>query len=72
MARTLKKTLKLSVSEIIRPQRLRVRLVPKSREGDSLTMSLTEITPQMGKRFAPDPGRASNALRSALHLGIDV
>lgn len=54
------------------PDNIRVRLVPKSREGDSITVNLSELTPQMAKRFAPDPGRTSDALRSALNLGMDV
>jgi serine protease AprX len=50
--------------------RIRVRLVPKTRGGESITMDMGEITPQLAKRFAPDPDRASEALRPALSMGI--
>ncbi len=49
---------------------IRVRLVPKTRGGESITMDLSEITPQLAKRFAPDPDRASEALRPALNMGM--
>ena len=54
------------------PDNIRVRLVPESHEGDWITVNLSELTPQMAKRFAPDLGRTSDALRSALNLGMDV
>jgi serine protease AprX len=53
-------------------EHVRVRLVPKTREGESITMTLSEITPQLAKEFAPDPGRASEALRPALNLGMQA
>jgi len=49
---------------------VRVRLVPKTREGESIAMNLSAITPQMAKRFAPDPDRTSAALRPALNMGL--
>jgi hypothetical protein len=54
------------------PEHVRVRLVPKTREGESITMTLSEITPQLAKQFAPDPGRASEALRPAINLGMEA
>lgn len=53
-------------------EQIRVRLVPKTRRGDSITATLADITPPMAKTFAPDPGRAVEALRPALHLGMDA
>ena len=52
------------------PDYIRVRLVPKTSRGESITMDLSEITPQKAKLFAPDPERASDALRPALNMGI--
>ena len=49
---------------------IRVRLVPKTPSGESITMDMGEITPQLAKRFAPDPKRAAAALRPALNMGI--
>lgn len=51
---------------------VRVRLVPKSKGGESISVNLAEITPQMAKRFAPDPDRASFALQPAFNLGIEA
>jgi serine protease AprX len=51
---------------------IRVRLVPKTREGESVTMNLAEMTPQLAKRYAPDPGRAEKAHRLAANIGIDA
>ena len=51
---------------------VRVRLVPKSRHGDSLTLNLAEITPATAKHFAPDPARAGDAERVALNLGMQA
>jgi hypothetical protein len=54
------------------PEHVRVRLVPKTRRGESITMTLSEITPQQAKELAPDPGRAAEALRPALNLGMEA
>ncbi len=35
-------------------------------------MDMREFTPQLAKRFAPDPARASEALRPALNMGISA
>jgi subtilisin family serine protease len=35
-------------------------------------MNLSDITPQMAKQYAPDPDRASDALRSAFNAGLEV
>ncbi len=49
---------------------VRVRLVPKTESGESITGDMGEITPQLAKRFAPDRGRALAALRPALNMGV--
>ena len=54
------------------PDTIRVRLVPKTKESRSITMELAEITPGTAKTFAPDPGRAGDAKRAALALGLDA
>lgn len=51
---------------------VRVRLVPKTREGESITVDLSEITPRIAKRYSPDPDRAVDAIRPALNMGIDA
>ena len=51
---------------------VRVRLVPKSRDGQSITVNLAEITPATAKRFSPDPERASYAEHAALNLGMEA
>lgn len=50
--------------------RIRVRMVPKTKEAASITVDLSEITPQTAKLFAPDRGRAATALRASFGLGI--
>ena len=51
--------------------RVRVRMVPKTKENASITIDLQEITPQTAKLFAPDADRAVSALRSAFNLGME-
>jgi hypothetical protein len=45
-------------------------MVPKTKEGESITMDLREITPLFAKRFAPDGERATEALRKSFHMGL--
>lgn len=52
--------------------RIRVRLVPKSSQGESLTMHLDELSPRTAKRFASDAGRAHDALRGMLNMSREV
>ena len=49
---------------------IQVRLVPKNKEGESITMHFGEMTPQVAKQYAPDPGRASEACRPTANMGI--
>ncbi|MFC2155595.1 S8 family serine peptidase [Acidobacteriota bacterium] len=51
-------------------EQIRVRLVPKTREGDSIAKDLAEIPPLITKRFLPDVKRTAEALRKSLHIGI--
>ncbi len=51
-------------------QEIRVRLVPKSRDGESITHDLRDITPSMAKRYKPDPGRATEAFGASINLGL--
>jgi len=51
--------------------RVRVRMVPKTKDSASITVDLGEITPNTAKLFAPDPGRAATALRGAFSLGME-
>lgn len=52
------------------PDTIRVRLVPKTRDGRSITVDMSEMSPGTAKSFAPDPGRAAEAKRAALDLGL--
>lgn len=52
--------------------RVRVRFIPKTKDAESITMDLMEITPQNAKRFSPDPNRASEALKSAFSMGLEA
>lgn len=49
---------------------IHVRLVPKTRQAESIVEDLREITPRVAKRFSPDPARAADALRSCSRLGM--
>lgn len=51
---------------------VRVRLVPKARMGERPPDTLLEISPRVAKNFAADPGRAREAFRTALSLGMEV
>lgn len=53
-------------------EHIRVRLVPKTREGESITMDLREIVPMYAKRFAPDARRTTEAMRKSFHLGLSA
>ena len=49
---------------------VRVRFVPKTKDGRSIAKDLAEITPSTSKASAPDPKRAGEAERVALALGL--
>jgi|GEM_PF-1017621 len=49
---------------------IRVRLVPKSRDGESIVHDLRDMTPSIAKRYKPDPGRASEAFNASVKLGL--
>ncbi len=51
---------------------IRLRLVPKTGSGESITLDTYAITPQLAKQLRPDAERASFALRSTLNLGIEA
>ncbi len=51
---------------------IHVRLVPKTREGRSITVDLSELSPGTAKANAPDPGRAAVAKRAALDMGLEA
>ncbi len=52
--------------------RIRVRLVPKNKEGDTFTLALPGTTAATAKKFAPDAGRARAAQAIALSEGIEA
>ena len=54
-----------------RSDRVRVRLVPRNAAGESFARNLTEVTPQVAKRYAPDSGRARAAYTATFALGIE-
>jgi subtilisin family serine protease len=49
---------------------IRVRLVPRNREGGTLPANLFAATPATAKAVAPEPERARAALDAAFNLGI--
>jgi len=51
--------------------KIRIRLVPKTKGGESITMDLREIRPFYAKRLAPDVNRASEALKQSFSIGIE-
>ena len=50
---------------------VRVRMVPKNKEGDSFKHTLSEVTPQIAKRYAADADRAKQAQVDAFSIGIE-
>ena len=53
------------------PDRVPVRLVPKTAEGASLLTDVAEITPRIAKQFSPDRRRAESAQGLAFSKGIE-
>lgn len=54
-------------------ERIRVRLVPKNRAGQSATtVDLGSLSPSMAKHWAPDPDKAEAAIRSSMAMGLQV
>nr|VFK31361.1 MAG: hypothetical protein BECKMB1821G_GA0114241_108212 [Candidatus Kentron sp. MB]VFK34717.1 MAG: hypothetical protein BECKMB1821I_GA0114274_108112 [Candidatus Kentron sp. MB]VFK76963.1 MAG: hypothetical protein BECKMB1821H_GA0114242_108611 [Candidatus Kentron sp. MB] len=50
--------------------RIRVRLVPKTKQGESLTMYVPTIDSKQAKRFSPDPDRAFAARFASFSIGL--
>ncbi len=52
--------------------RVRVRLVPKTKDARSITMDFAGISPQTAKSHAPDPERAAIAFRATANLRVEA